>query len=830
MAQRKPLYFTFGNHMHWVDFEWLWGYGALPESIDDTLLLCAETGARGNLNFDGIGYEKLASGAPRALERLRAAIADGRLEVVGASYGQPYGLFHGGESNIRQRVFGLRAATLHTGRRPRAFWEEEFDFFPQLPQILARSGYRSASLFFQWTWHTPEVPLEEETLVHWEGVDGTRLPTLARTELCLHQWPEDFDGRLDSPLVRELERPAIVQWLELMPSPDWMCRSELLLPRLRELFADERFELRPRTLSEMVAELDRADAPVRRYGMDDVYHGVSLGKNGDHMVRLSLRAEEQLRAAESTSALIGLFGRPYPSWRVYPTWELDEAWRELLAAQHHDNHECEGLCGFVGERSFERSDRLSHEVLRRTLTTLARRVPAGVDELLACNPCGWPRDVHAAGRVARAVPPFGYALLGPDDRLPSTTTVDEDAERVTLTRGELSVTLDRASGCSVALTSPEWTTDLLGGAPLGALSTIVGGRVETFPEVETEIVIDEESGDPQVVTSRRGPAGEVRVTLSLARGADAVHLSIEARLEERPDGGVHAGLAIAFPEVEGLSRLVADTPYCVGEVRAERDHRRKYPSGDWMTSEQWFETVRRPFYAHSLVDLDGARGGLLILHDGSQSWLRTDEGVCCVLDLYDPWDEEHYRYGVRAELQLVPHAPMGHAQRWRLAREHVELPLVIEAEQGEGDLPQRFGALFCDAPGVAVTALYRECQRGNESLEHPFDPSVRDPYVLRLVELDGAPAHARVLLPGPVGNAALTNLMGEVEHPLEVHPAEAPWGGGSCAWHAVALDLGPHEIATVMVDLEAGHHVPRNLDEHRGVWATVHREEPAHGE
>ena len=54
----------------------------------------------------------------------------------------------------------------------------------------------------------------------------------ARTDLCLHQWPEDFAGRLDSELVRELEHPALVQWLELMPSPDWMCRSEVLLPRL----------------------------------------------------------------------------------------------------------------------------------------------------------------------------------------------------------------------------------------------------------------------------------------------------------------------------------------------------------------------------------------------------------------------------------------------------------------------------------------------------------------------------------------------------------------------------------------------------------------------
>ncbi|MEQ9030103.1 MAG: hypothetical protein RLP44_15445, partial [Aggregatilineales bacterium] len=64
MADKLPLFYTFGNHMHWVDMQWLWGYDVLPDSINDMLTLCNETGARGNINFDGIGYEKLASESP----------------------------------------------------------------------------------------------------------------------------------------------------------------------------------------------------------------------------------------------------------------------------------------------------------------------------------------------------------------------------------------------------------------------------------------------------------------------------------------------------------------------------------------------------------------------------------------------------------------------------------------------------------------------------------------------------------------------------------------------------------------------------------------------
>src|SRR5687767_3453148 len=145
---KKPLYCTFGNHMHWVDMQWLWGADTLSSSVRDMLGLIEATGARGNVNFDAVGYEKLAAEAPEALAELRAAVQAGKVEVVGATYGQPYGLFHGGESNVRQHVYGARAVRRLLGVWPKAFWEEEFDFFPQLPQILAGCGFESASLFF----------------------------------------------------------------------------------------------------------------------------------------------------------------------------------------------------------------------------------------------------------------------------------------------------------------------------------------------------------------------------------------------------------------------------------------------------------------------------------------------------------------------------------------------------------------------------------------------------------------------------------------------------------------------------------------------------------
>ena len=56
-GSKQPLYFTFGNHMHWVHMEWSWGYGVLPGSVRDMLRLIEASGARGNVELDGVGFE-----------------------------------------------------------------------------------------------------------------------------------------------------------------------------------------------------------------------------------------------------------------------------------------------------------------------------------------------------------------------------------------------------------------------------------------------------------------------------------------------------------------------------------------------------------------------------------------------------------------------------------------------------------------------------------------------------------------------------------------------------------------------------------------------------
>jgi alpha-mannosidase len=825
-TERIPLYYTFGNHMHWVDMEWLWGYKVLPDSMRDMLAFCEATGAKGNINFDGIGYEKMAVEAPEALQELRQAIARGQVEVVGGSYAQPYGLFHGSESNVRQRVYGVRTSLKHLGVRPQTFWEEEFDFFPQLPQLLTGVGMQYASLYFQWTWHTPEVPREETLAIWWEGIDGSRLLTASRNAFNLHQWPEDFAILLESDELKNAPFAGIVQWLELMPSPDWMCRSELMLPPLQRLIDNPRFDLRFVTLSNYL-EAARDQAVTRRYTLADVFHGMSLGKNGDLFRRLSRRAESNALTAESLSSLSGLFGRPYPHWDVYPTWELEEAWRELLQGQHHDNDECEGLCGHVGKFSYERSLSLTDEVITRSLRTLVNRVSGAPGRMLVYNPLGWSRDAVVQSQngptLVRDVPAFGYTVIDVTTpvQAPAAVTVQETPTALTLVRGSLRVTVDRKTGTITQITSADFPNGVLvDGQPLGAVTMTRNGESETFARVAVSIV------EGPAIEIRRYTANgtQIELRVSLAPELDAVDIRYSADDLPRPDGGIAAGLSTALSFAVPDAELIHDHPYAVSTIEPTGTYLRKYPTSEWMTSPQWFEEVHKPFTALQLLDFTTDEHGVLLLHDGSQAFLKTDSGVTNILSMYDPWDEDYFVSTLDAHFRLVPHGPLTHAERWKLAQEFTRPVETATSQKPGGDLPATFGPVWCDAPGVAVSAFYRETEEAGQYLETYAGAGLGFPTVLRLVELNGEATTAQIRLPGPVAAASETNLMGEIVQRLDVTSAEAPLSVLP-EWSAIQVELQPHQIKTVYLDLVYGRKVPRNLDEHRSVWATVHRVE-----
>ena len=69
---------------------------------------------------------------------------------------------------------------------------------------------------------------------------------------------------------------------------------------------------------------------------------------------------------------------------------------------------------------------------------------------------------------------------------------------------------------------------------------------------------------------------------------------------------------------------------------------------------------------------------------------------------------------------------------------------------------------------------------------------------------------------------ALDWVKGEIEETL--HGSTSTESTGE-EWTRFVRGLRPWEILTILADLEQGRQVPRRLDDHRQVWATVHRRE-----
>lgn len=184
---------------------------------------------------------------------------------------------------------------------------------------------------------------------------------------------------------------------------------------------------------------------------------------------------------------------------------------------------------------------------------------------------------------------------------------------------------------------------------------------------------------------------------------------------------------------------------------------------------------------------------------------------------WKPWDGEDFKPGLHARVRLVPHGPLRHTQRWRLAQEFTRPALSATIEQTSAELPSQFGPLGCDGPNVALSAFFRESEAAGALLERYAGSGLGYPYVLRLVELDGLATLARLHVAGPVASAFRANLLGEVVESLPVQPAETE------GWSELVVMLRPYEIATLYLDLELGRKTNRNLDTHRSVWATIHR-------
>jgi alpha-mannosidase len=473
---------------------------------------------------------------------------------------------------------------------------------------------------------------------------------------------------------------------------------------------------------------------------------------------------------------------------------------------------------------------LSRLVLERNLKHIAARV-SGDAELVVFNPLGWsvsgcvtatipadrvkPALRDDAGRTlpvqtlssdgenavvcfpVQEVPSVGYrACRFVDDDVrhtPQVTTV-QDADAVELRNPQIQVRIDRRTGVIASLRSVASGAEFVReDVPLNALHLPFGDRVYRSQEGVQSVQV-EQAGPVLASAVVEGMVGEVVWFRSQVRlHALSPHVEVETYLRflQRPEPSMMRSLQTDIAARLERTEIWHDHPFAVTPVRAEGVYRKKYPTGDWMTSPQFFEEVVNPFTGLNFVLLTDGTRGLQYLHAGNQGFLRDGDIVRNILFMYDAWDEENWVREVTLRYAYRPwdNVPARHV----LLREAIAFnrpPMAVYRDKAvDAVLPPSMS--FVQVEGdVVLSAFYREGEW----------------CVLRAYEVNGAHTRARFTFFGAVEQAERVNMLLREPSPLPVE--------GS----TVSVAFRPHEIVTLRLLLEKARKQYRPLDDYRNVW------------
>ncbi len=686
------------------------------------------------------------------------------------------------------------------------FLEEEEFTHPQIPQIAKLAGFRYASLAQLDTWGRAGCPRLDLNVLGWKGIDGTVIPCVPKN--ALFGYAPDLKklaASADFQKLAGLGKPLIFAWEEF----GWESPEEpayLTAPARYRTLDKVEFV----TIGEYLDKYGSQAKDAILLPMDAWTKSLTWGLGGDQVRILDRKVNGLLLAAELFDAVAASLGRPSQAealdkaWRdlltsqshdvglcEYSRWQGD---RMAPFNRLEDRHNF--TWGAIGYNHLDAAQEQGQAVLDGALDSLGGRIQTRVgrsSDLAAVvfNPHAWPRTgltmtgrIHSvpprsrsvivrdrAGRVvpsqfvndvrdpdgellmaevaflARDVPSVGYDTYGLEfsTRAASPAGIDlrVDESRLTLENEFLRVRLDAATGGIASLAAKPSGLEML--EPGSAAFPHFHGRpnpsLATRPQPPASY--DSGTSKARIDWLARGPLWatlraqhswkylmfETRVTLAAGSPCLEVITRVLAQVPPLPDvsppdikEGYWLSLVPGFPVV----KILRDYPFGVEET--------KNPA----------------FHALTFVDLLGADRGLLLLHAGTQYFLRETRGPISNLVMRE-WEShftQEYGWPVYAEYRhgLMPHGgSLRNAERLRAAAAFTR-PLACNLRKPRpGDLPPCGGFLGVLPQGLELSAFRRKPAGG---------------YELRIIETEGLHAEGEVSLRLPVSRAAATDLIG----------------------------------------------------------------------
>jgi alpha-mannosidase len=350
---------------------------------------------------------------PEEEAAFRKFVEEGRLAIVGGTDVMPDVNMPGGESFVRQVLYGKGYFRRTLGVDVTVGWQlDTFGHHPQMPQLLKLGGYKSF-----WTQRgvtDPNTPSE----FLWEGIDGSQIPAfwLPHSYALTYGSPADlpafagfFKQRFDAmaPFSRGRGRVGLA-------GAD-VCEPESHVPALVEQFnrqADAPFELRiavPADFEALVAQ--RPDRPVVRGDLNPIFQGTYSSRI--ELKQRTREIERLLTAAEKLGAMLRSLAAPTDEailWR---------AWEPLLFNHAHDL-----MSGVMTDRVYEDTIRgydFSQRIANDEVQARLRTASAAIDTqgegvpVAVWNMRGWPRTDIAVAQVGFSEGGItDLGMVGPD--------------------------------------------------------------------------------------------------------------------------------------------------------------------------------------------------------------------------------------------------------------------------------------------------------------------------------------------------------------------------------------------------------------------------------
>jgi len=399
------------SHTHW-DREWYMPFELhrrrLVRLIDDLLdLLHADSEFR-HFHLDGqmIPLHDYLEIRPHQRERVQAAVAAGRLSV-GPWYVLQDEFLISGEANVRDLLYGLKAAREFGEPLRVGYLADAFGHVSQMPQILRGFGIDNAVFgrgVNNWNPALPAVTPEAErgykSEFTWRAPDGSAVLSVFMANWYSNgmEMPTQPDACRDwmTQRLAACERFATTPQLLLMNGCDHTPTQKDLTQALvvaRELFPE--IEFRHSSLGEYVeaaaaaaGELQTVEGELRNQFTDGWGTLTNVLSSRLYLKQANWRCQTELEKwAEPFSALAWLLGAKYDHDLI------DYCWRLLLQNHPHDSI-CGCSCDEVHremEVRFQKSETLARQLSREAMERLAEHVdtsacPDGAKPVLVFNP------------------------------------------------------------------------------------------------------------------------------------------------------------------------------------------------------------------------------------------------------------------------------------------------------------------------------------------------------------------------------------------------------------------------------------------------------------